>query len=67
MKKLLDLRLGCDTLISHLKEKSLKDEKLKTDDLYQKSVKALKEEFKIFKSEVYKIEGIIDLRYYENF
>lgn len=67
IKKLKDLRMACDTLIGRLASKGEQDEKLKDDQLYLKTVKSLKEEFRIFKSKVYKIEGVIDQRYYENF
>ena len=44
-----------DTLIERLASKGKQDEKLKDDQLYLKSFKSLKEEFRIFKSKVYKI------------
>ena len=67
LKRLIDLRLACDTLINHLKFKLEQDSNLVNDELFKKSVKCLQEEFRLFKSEVYKIEGVIDQRYYENF
>ena len=56
-----------DTLIERLASKGKQDEKLKDDQLYLKSFKSLKEEFRIFKSKFYKIEGFINQRYFENF